>query len=496
METPIQPGLSDAKRRLLNRYLSGNASSPPAIPQRTASDVVSNVVPQSFYQEQVWTHIQWMGEKPAYNELVTIHRHGPLDVRSLERTFDEMNRRHEIWRTTFGMGPSWPAQTIHDAAPPVELRVVDLRTLPKDDRSTESERLAAANGRIPFDLTSLPLWRAVLAQIADEEFHLHLNLHQLVTDGVSLYRILLPEMIARYSEFSQGWPSPSPGPAPQYGDFALWQRAQLTDRFLAPHLAWWKQRLAAPAPHLGWPGYKPRPPMQTYNGATEMLFLPLEFVDPLRRFAEGESATLFMALAASFFTLLHRYTGQTDLILGMPAGARPPGTEAMMGYFVNLLPIRVDLSGNPGFREVLKRVRTSVVEALEHGSVPLTRLLREVRPPRDPSRNPLFQIMMSLEPPMLPIDPSWDLTQARVSSGSAKADLYLNLDTRPDGMMVQIVYNPDLLEAQNVRSMFADWRAISEGGIALPDRPVSELSTLRPPIRHSFGELLRSWLKR
>jgi non-ribosomal peptide synthetase component F len=311
-------------------------------------------------------------------------------------------------------------------------------------------------------------------------------------------------LIALYTAFSAAKPSPLREPAPQYADFSLWQRARLSDDVLAPHLAWWKRNLSGELPRLAWPNAKARPAVQTYNGATEMLFLPSEVVDPLRAFAEGESATLFMALAAGFFTLLYRYTAQTDLIVGMPTAARTPETEGIMGYFLNLLPVRVDLSGSPSFREVLRRVRSSVVDALDHGSVPLLRLLEQVRPPHDPTRTPLFQIMISLEPPMPPIDPAWDLTQAKVSSGSTKMDMYLNLDTRPDGLMAPIMYNPDLLEAAGVRQMFAHWRSILEGGVAEPDRPVMKLRLVEPPQEQleaptpasSLGGRLMGWLKR
>ena len=510
MQTPqIRSDLSDAKRQLLNRIRAGKANSvtpaPPRIPRRSTG----NIAPQSLNQEQVWTHVQMMGDKPAYNELVTIHRRGPLDVRALERTLDELNRRHEIWRTTFEMGEQEPLQIIHDDPPPVKLRTFDLRTLAPADRARESDRLAAADGRAPFQVTKLPLWRAVLVRVDDEEFHLHMNLHQLVLDGVTVYRILLPELIAIYSSFSQGRPSPLPEPQAQYADFAVWQRARLTPQALRPQLDWWKQKLSGELPKLAWPADKPRPAVQTYSGATEMLFLPGDVTNRLRGFAESESTTLFMALAAGFFTLMHRYTGQTDLILGMPTAARTPETEGIMGYFLNLLPVRVDLSGNPTFREMLHRVRASVLDALEHGSVPLLRLLEEVRPARDDSRNPIFQIMISLEPPMPPIDQAWDLTQASVSSGSTKMDMYLNLDTRPDGLMAPIMYNPDLLEAATVRRMFADWQSILANGVETPDAPIASLPLPQPAAepkpqrilnsgvaKPSLGGRLFGWLKR
>ena len=487
MHPQTRPDLSDAKRQLLNRILAGKtnrasgngaaALERPRLPRRASG----NIAPQSLNQEQVWTHCQMMGAKPAYNELITIHRRGKLDVRALERSLDELNRRHEIWRTTFEMGEQEPLQIIHDDPPPVKLRAFDLRTLPQADRARESERLACADGRAPFNLTKLPLWRAVLVRVADEEFHLHMNLHQLVLDGVTVYRILLPELIAIYEAFSRGLPSPLPEPAAQYADFAVWQRTKLTSQALRPHLNWWKQNLSGELPKLTWPGGKPRPAVQTYAGATEMLFLPGDVTSRLRGFAESESATLFMALAAGFFTLMQRYTGQTDLILGMPSASRSPETEGIMGYFLNLLPLRVDLAGNPSFRQVLLCVRGSVVDALEHGSVPLLRLLEEVRPARDESRNPIFQIMISLEPPMPAIEPAWDLTQAGVSSGSTKMDMYLNLDTRPDGLMAPIMYNPDLLEAATVRRMFADWQAILSAGVETPDAPIASLPLPKPP---------------
>jgi hypothetical protein len=497
--------LSSNKQRLLDRYKSGYKSparqASEGIPRRTCG----NVAPQSLNEEQVWTHVQMMGDTPAYNELITIHYRGPFNPQVLESALDELIRRHEIWRTTFDMGEDEPVQIIHDSAPPVKLRVFDLRPLPPAERAAESKRLATGDALAPFRLKELPLWRGILVRMGDQEIHLHLNLHQLIMDGASAYHILLPELSAIYQAFSEGKPSPLPDPGPQYADFSVWQRRTLTDQALAPHLAFWKRNLANPAAPLAWPNTKPRPAIQTYHGATEMLFLPLEVLDPLRALAASQSATLFMALAAGFYVLLHRYTGQTDITLGTPAASRTTENERIMGYFLNLMPVRVDLSGNPSFAEALQRVRTSVLDALEHGSVPLLRLLREIRPAYDPSRNPLFQIMISLEPPPVPsMDPAWDLTQSGASSGSTKMDMYLNLDTRPDGLMSPIMYNPDLLDPADVRQMFADWRVLLEGAIANPDCPISDLplpvhsgkTQSEPAPAMSFTGKIRGWFGR
>jgi hypothetical protein len=488
--------LSDTKQRLLNRYKSGAAAA--AAPQGITRRPSGNIVPQSATQEQIFIHVQMIGDTSPYNELVTIHRHGALDVQVLERVLDEMNRRHEAWRTTFDMGDDEPIQIIHPSAAPVKLRFFDVRSRPLKDRAAESKRLGSENARGPFNLKELPLWRAVLVRLEDEEYQLHMNLHHMVMDGVSLYGILLPEVIALYDAFAAGKPSPLPDPDLQYADFAVWQRRTLTREAMAADLAFWKKTLANPAPPLAWPVKKPRPEIQTYRGATELLVLPAEVIDPLRALAVNQSATLFMALATGFFIILHRYTGQTDITLGSPTASRPADAGHVMGNFQNTMPVRVDLSGNPTYSEALLRVRASVLDALQHCSVPMLDLVRQIRPAYDLSRNPLFQIMMSLEPPMEAVDPAWDLTQATATSGRAKMDMYLNMDARPHTVMAPIIYNPDLFDPADVRSMFADWRAILEGAIARPETRIAELP-LAPPVEAPKATLqgrIRRWFGR
>lgn len=489
--------LSDTKQRLLNRYKSGAAatSMPQGIPRRPPG----NIVPQSATQEQIWIHVQMIGDTSPYNELVTIHRHGTLDVQVLERVLDEMNRRHEIWRTTFDMGDDEPIQIIHPSAAPVKLRFFDLRSVALQDRAAESKRRGSDNARAPFNLKQLPLWRAVLVRLADEEYQLHMNLHHIVMDGVSLYGILLPEIIALYDAFAAGKPSPLPDPDLQYADFSVWQRRTLTRETMAADLAFWKKTLANPAEPLAWPNKEPRPEIQTYRGATELLVLSAEVIDPLRALAVNQSATLFMALATGFFIVLNRYTGQTDITLGSPTASRPADAGHVMGNFQNTMPVRVNLSGNPTYSETLRRVRASVLDALQHGSVPILNLVREIRPPYDLSRNPLFQIMMSLEPPMQALDPSWDLTQSVATSGRAKMDMYLNMDARPHTVMAPIIYNPDLFDPTGVRRMFADWSAVLEGAIARPESPIAEIplaKLVEDPPKTTLPSCIRRWFGR
>jgi hypothetical protein len=435
-----------------------------------------------------------IGDTPAYNEQVTVQRHGPLDIGVLERTLDEIVRRHETWRTTFEMGENEPLQIIHKAAAPVKLRVIDLRALPLGDRESQAKRLVMAEAGAPFTLRVLPLWRAIMVRMADEEYQLHLNIHHLVLDGVALYTLFLPELVALYDAFSAGDSCLLNEPELQYGDFAVWQRRTLTDEALASDLQYWKRTLADPGTPLSWPNLKPRPAVQTYRGGTEALFLALEVIDPLKTLASGHSASLFMALATGYFILLHRYTGQTDITLGTPTASRTPEVERIMGYFLNMMPIRLDLAGNPTFTEALRRVRTAMLDALQHGSVPLLRLLREIRPAYDPSRNPLFQIIISLQPPMPPVDPSWDLTQSSASSGGTKMDMYVNLEVRPNGLMAPIAYNTDLLDPADVRRMFADWRAVLEGAIAMPDCRIGDLPLSAAPVpKPTLQGRIRGW---
>ena len=486
MNGPTPEPLSEAKQRLLQRYLSGQpaaVATESGIPKRAPG----NVVPQSFNQEQVWIHTQIQADQPGYNELVTLHRHGPVDVVILERCLGEIVRRHEIWRTTFDQRDGMPVQIVHDTFPPVPLDVVDLRALPETLRRQTSLNLAAEAARIPFDLTRLPLFHGRLVRLADEEYQLHLTLHHLIMDGVTVFRNFLSELIALYDAFTRGQPSPLPEPALQYADFAVWQRQALNDQSLASDLAYWRRQLSGDLPILSWPNQRPRPAKQTFRGATETLHLPGTVIEPLKSLAERESATLFMALTAGLVALLHRYTGQQDIILGTPSANRTAETEGMFGYFINMLPLRFDLSGSPSYRELLRRTRRVVAEALSHGKIPLLRLLKEVKIPMDLSRNPLFQIVMTLEPVTAPHLSGWDLTQAEVSSGSAKLDLEFRLELRNDGITAPIVYNPDLIEPAMVVQAFRHWETLLRAAVADPDRPIARLPLLTHEERLATG---------
>jgi surfactin family lipopeptide synthetase A len=227
-------------------------------------------------------------DRPVYNELITIHRRGPLDVGILKRTLVEVVRRHEMWRTTFDIVDGEPTQIIQAVPDNIDLPFVDLRGLPSSQRKAEALRFAEEDGHIPFDLRRGPVWRARVVQVEDEYFQLFMTMHQIVMDGVTGFHVLMPEIATIYEAFAAGQPSPLPELPFQYADYALWQRNSMTDSVLAPQIAYWKKRLPGELPVLQWPNDHPRPPLQTFSGATESLTFAGDLMGSLRSMATNE----------------------------------------------------------------------------------------------------------------------------------------------------------------------------------------------------------------
>jgi amino acid adenylation domain-containing protein len=446
--------------------------------------------PLSFGQEQVWFLTQLAPDSPVYNECVTIHLPGPLDVAAFEVSFNEIIRRHEAWRTSFPIVDGQPIQIIHPPST-LTLPVVDLRYLPETEREAEALRLATEDARILFDLAHGPLLRATLMRLGDAEHRLFLTLHQMIFDGVSLYWVFLPELRALYEMFSSGKPSHLPDLPIQYADFAVWQRRGLQGDMLADQLAYWKQQLAGAPAALELPTDRPRPLVPTYRGAMRPFALSRRLTEALKALGRQEGVTLFMALLAAFNTLLYRYTGQDDLLIGTPtAGRKRSEIQGLMGYFLNILLLRTDLSGNPTFRELLVRVREVTNSAFAHEDMPFEYLVKELRPERNLGQNPLFQVMLTLEP-SLPVLPSgWTLTQMDVETGTTELDLTLELDDRPEGLIGRFEYSTDLFDAATIDRMVGHWQTLLEAIVANPEGHLSELPLLTEAERH---QLLVEW---
>jgi amino acid adenylation domain-containing protein len=480
---------STAKQELLEKYLRGDLEfRPPAqpIPRHPSNQSI----PLSFAQEQIWLHAQLVPDLPLYNEPVTIHYSGALDVAALEKAFNEVVRRHEAWRTCFKLLDGQPVQDVKQNLA-ISLPVVDLRTLPQQHRDAAALVIATQDGRRPLNLGEAPLFRVRLIRLEDQEYRLYLTLSHIIFDGVAIYRVFLPELAALYRAYAAGEPSPLGELTLQYPDFAAWQRQSLRDDALNEQIAYWKKQLGPELPVLDLPLDRPRPPVQTFRGSMHPFVLSGDLTAALRRVSGLEGVTLFQTLLAGFAALLCRYSGQTDFPMGsVTAGRDRPELNSLLGYFLNTVVLRADLSADPSFRELVKRIRNVTLEALEHDSVPWGRLVQELSPTWDRSRNPLFQVMFSLEPPMPDVDPAWRLTQMDVDTGATKYDLYLELDERRDAVLARFHYSTDLFDQSTIAQMARHWVTLLEGVSGDPGLRVSQLPLLSESEKH---QVLVEW---
>jgi amino acid adenylation domain-containing protein len=466
--------MSAAKRALLQKYLRGglalNSPESWAIPRRPPGEPAR----PSFGQEQLWIHGQLVDDLLIYNEPVTVRRSGPLDLAALKQSLNEIIRRHEAWRTNFAIQDGQLVQVINPLLD-LDLPLVDLRGLDESEREAEALRLATHDARRPFNLNSGPLLRALLVRLADDDHRLYLTLHQIIFDGVSLYSVFLPELATLYEAFANGQRSPLPDLPIQYADFAHWQRRKAEDETLSDELDYWRKQLAGAPAALDLPTDSARPAIQTFQGKQLSFKLPDKLSEALKTLSRREGTTLFMTLLAAFQILLHRYTDQDDLLVGTVTTSRKRSEfDELLGFFLNTLVLRTDLSGDPTFVELLARVRRVTVDALSHGDVPVHRLVKELERERDPSRNPLFQVMFVLEPPLPAPGPGWELSQVEVDAGIARVDLYLELDDRPEGLVGRFRYRSDLFADASITCMLDHLTTLLEGLVADPQRAISD----------------------
>ncbi|HLW00770.1 MAG TPA: condensation domain-containing protein [Ktedonobacterales bacterium] len=486
---PDTANLSKTKQALLQKYAHGalRQSTPKAssIPRRAGE----GPIPLSFAQEQIWLHNQMIAV-PIYNDCISLHLPGPLDVAALEQSLNEIVRRHEILRTTFPVINGQPVQLVH---PPwaFSLPVIDLRSLPESEREAEGIRLGREDIRQPFNPAQGPLFRVKLICLNDKEYRLLWIVHHLLGDGVSWYEALLPELATLYEAFSQGQPSPLAELPIQYADYALWERAHLQEETLAAHLAYWKEQLAHMPPTLELPGDHPRPPRRSYQGGLRIFALSKGLTSALKELSRQEGVTLFITLVAALKTLLYRYTGQEDIVIGtVTGGRRQPETKKLIGCFMNPFVLRTDLSGNPSFRELLQRVLKVTSAALDHDELPFEYLVKELHLERSLEQTPLYQVLILLEPILPALPPGWLMSQMEVTAGTAKVDLTLEIDDRPEGLIGRFEYNTDVFEAAAIDRLFSHWQTLLEGVTANPNQPITTLPLLTSTERQ---QLLVDW---
>ena len=365
------PQLSALKQRLLERMLTVEAQrqvrESPLEPR-----AAHERVPLAPCQHQIWLHTQLNPQAPLYNEPMTLHFHGRLDREALERAFEEMIQRHEIWRTTFAYVDGDVLQAIHDHLP-IQIPFHDLSSYPEADRELEATRLATVDARRPFDLSVGPLMRARLVKLEEEQYRLFLVQHHLIHDGLTIYGVLMSELPAIYEAFSQGEVSPLARPRLQYGDFALWQKRFLHSES-GPQLAYWRKQLAGALPALDLPTDRPRPPVFSFCGATADFTIPSELAAEIRSTALREGATPFAFMLTVLKTLLFRYTSQQDLLVGTLAdGRRRAEFERMAGFLMNTIVFRSHPSADRTFRDYLHEVKDSVLDALANRDIPMDR---------------------------------------------------------------------------------------------------------------------------
>src|SRR6266436_9482518 len=467
------PDMSDAKRALLQKYLRGSLA-PSTEAWRITRRSPDEPAHPSLGQEQLWLHSQMVADLVIYNEPVTVRRIGPLDVLALKQSLNEIIRRHEAWRTNFAIKEGQLVQVINLSLD-FELPLIDLHGLDESEREAEALRLATLDARRPFDLNQGPLLRAMLVRLSDDDHRLYLTLHQIIFDGVSLYSVFLPELATLYEAFRNGRPSPLPELSIQYADFAHWQREQTQDESISDQLVYWRKQLAGAPAVLDLPTDQPRPAVQTFRGEQLSFNLPQSLSESLKTLSRREGTTLFMTLLAAFQTVLHRYTDQDDLLVGTVTTSRKRSEfDELLGFFLNTLVLRTDLSGDPTFVELLGRVRKVTVDALAHGDVPVHRLVKELERERDLGRNPLFQVMFVLEPPLPAPGPGWELSQVDVDAAIARVDLYLELDDRPEGLVGRFRYRSDLFADASITRMLDHLETLLEGVVANPQRAISD----------------------
>src|SRR5581483_1575019 len=406
--------------RLLLEEEGFSSSFQPIMPVSRAEDLLA-----SFTQQRLWFLDQLQPGSPAYTIPCTLQFSGDLDVALLERCLTELFRRHESLRTTFRMRDGQILQVI-EPAEDVVLSVQDLTPLAVEERQEAAQRLVKTESRFAFDLARGPLLRSLLIRLSPSEHILQLTAHHIVLDGWSL-DVLLRDLTSLYTAFAQGRSSSLPNLAIQYADFAQWQRQWLDGERLQAQVDYWKHQLASLSP-LELPTDHPRPSEQAFHGAWESFSLPPTLAQALKTVSQQEGMTVFMTLLATFQMLLSRYSGQEDIAVGIPVAGRVRAElEHVVGCFVNTLIVRTSLSGNPSFRELLRRVHKVAQEAYAHQDVPFEKVVEALQPERDLSRSPLFQILFNQQPVTPPIKILDTLTLSLVfpESSSAKYDLTL-----------------------------------------------------------------------
>ncbi|MFN6530673.1 non-ribosomal peptide synthetase [Nostoc sp. ChiSLP03a] len=453
----------------------------------TQQEKNTSIYPLSFAQQGLWFINQLNPDSPTYNIPIVISFKGCINLAILQDSLDEIVRRHEVLRTSFTVVDGQPIQVINQAVP-LTLAVEDLRSF--REPTPKAQCLAMEFAQQPFDLSCQSLLRAKVLLLNDKNYQLLLALHHIIVDGWSI-SILIEELAALYEAFSTDKLLPLPELPIQYRDFVNWQRKlfevesathTLCDRIQAK-LTYWKQKLSGDLTVLNLPTDRPRSPVQTFTGAQAKLVLSQTLTKELKNLSRHLGVTLFMTLLTAFKTLLYRYTGQTDILVGSPIANRNRAEfTSLIGFFVNVLVLRTDLSGDLSFQELLARVKSTALEAYIHQDLPFEKLVEELHPSRDLSYNPLFQVMFVLQNVPKPNISLSDIsvTYEEGYNGTSKFDLTLFMEDSEQGLVATCEYNTDLFNADTVTRMLGHLQTLLESIVSDPQQRISDLQLLTP----------------
>ena len=478
-----------ARRELLSRLLKRAGIDLPGAQVSTKRATAGRAL--SFSQERLWFLDQLSPGNAVYNICRALRLKGPLDRQALGEAINAIVRRHETLRSSF---PSVADKPVQIVAPEsfIPLPVVDLMVLAKSQRDAEMAHVLNAETARPFDLARGPMIRTKLLRLAQNDHLLLLVTHQIVCDGESM-RLLLRELAASYRCLAAGQTPAFSALPMQYADYAEEQRRAIRGDVLQSQLAYWSERLRDSSPALALPTDRPRPNAQSFRGARLPVAIPKALLRAVKKFGGEEGATLFMTLMAAFTLLLWRYSNQQDICVGFPAVNRAQdGSQNLIGFFVNTLVLRTDLSGNPTFRELLRRVRTHCSGALAHQDLPFDRLVDELHLQRDLGRNPLFDVMLAYQSDAaveLSV-PGIRVEALELAAPTAKFDLTLSLTERDAALKGFFEYSTELFDRSTIRRMARHWATLLRGVAAHPDAPIDDLALLSARERE---QLLVRW---
>jgi amino acid adenylation domain-containing protein len=468
-------GLSPAKRALLELRLQQTGASvkrEPIIKPRANRGWAR----ASFAQQRLWFLDQLEPGQASYNVPRAMHLRGALNVKALQATLAEIVRRHEVFRTHFSDVDGDLRQITRDEVE-IPLTVIDLARVPEAERETHAAQLAKEEAARPFNLNTGPVIRTTLLRLSDEEHILLLTTHHIVSDAWSS-AILFRELGELYEAFANGTATTLAPLTVQYADFAEWQRDWLQGETLEEQLSYWKQQLEGVTGVLALPLDYPRPAAPTFQGAYKSLALSPRLSSQLVDLSKREGATVFMTLLAAFQTLLYRCTGEEDFVVGSPIAGRNRGEiEDLIGFFVNTLALRADLSGNPTFRQLLQRVKETAIGAYAHQDLPFEKLVEELDPERDLGRNPLFQVMFQYQEATEPRFQSQDLKLSwlETSTDAAKFDLTLAVVAEAESLNCFIEYSTDIFKGETIERLLGHYAMLLEGIVSNPNESIGTL---------------------